>query len=119
MRRRPPRLIHLSPEETEYLEDLVRDGRTEQRVARRARILLAMADPDTIVSELADHLEQNRRTLWTLCRRFEAQGVEAVEDAPRSGRPRELSPPATSGGGAPGMLRTGRRRAAHDPLVHS
>jgi transposase len=94
MRRRPPRLIHLLPEETAHLEDLVRDGRTEQRVARRARILLAMADPDTIVSELADHLEQNRRTIWALCRRFEAHGVEAVEDAPRSGRPRELSPPS-------------------------
>ncbi len=48
MRRRPPRLIHLSPGERAYLETLVGDGRTEQRVARRARILLAIADPATM-----------------------------------------------------------------------
>ena len=53
MRRRPPRRIHLEPAEVDYLESLTRDGRTEQRVARRARILLAMADPDTIVSMAA------------------------------------------------------------------
>jgi len=94
MRRRPPRLIHLEPAEVDYLESLTRDGRTEQRVARRARILLAMAEPDTIVSELAERLGQDRRTIWALCRRFEALGADVVKDAPRSGRPRELSPPA-------------------------
>jgi transposase len=103
MRRRPPRLIHLSTEEAAYLESLVRSGRTEQRVARRARILLAMADPDTIVSELADRLEQDRRTIWALCRRFEALGMDVVKDSYRPGRPRELSPPPARRGGAPGM----------------
>lgn len=96
MRRRPPRFVHLSPEEVAYLERLVRDGRTEQRIARRARILLAMADPDTIVSELAERFEQDRTTIWGLCRRFEALGVAAVMDAPRSGRPREFSPPSSA-----------------------
>jgi hypothetical protein len=119
MRRRPPRLIRLVPEETSYLERLVRDGRTEQRIARRARALLAMADPATIVSELADRLELDRRTIWALCRRFDELGVDVVMDAPRSGRPRELSPPPASRGGAAGVLRTGRGRTAHDPLVHT
>ena len=104
MRRRPPHLIHLTPEETELLESLVRDGRTEQRIARRARILLAMVEPDTVVTELAEKFEVDRTTIWTLCRRYEEMGVQAVWDAPRSGRPRELSPPAASGGGAVGML---------------
>ena len=104
MRRRPPHLIHLSPGEVAYLETLVGDGRTEQRIARRARVLLAMADPDTIVSELADRLGLDRTTIWALCRRYEALGVDVVVDAPRSGRPRELSPPATRGGGTVGML---------------
>lgn len=44
MRRRPPHLLHLSPGEVAYLKTLVEDGRTEQRIARRARVLLAMAD---------------------------------------------------------------------------
>src|ERR1044072_7339379 len=105
MRRRPPRLIRLEPPETAYLERLVRDGRTEQRMARRARILLAMADPDTIVSELAERLGQDRRTIWALCRRFETLGTDAVKDPPRCGRPRVLSPPPARRGGWLGLLR--------------
>lgn len=82
----------------------MRDGRTEQRIARRARVLLAMGDPATLVSELADRLELDRRTIWALCRRFDELGVDVVMDAPRSGRPRELSPPPARRGGAAGVL---------------
>ena len=46
------------------------DGRTEQRVARRARILLAMADPDTVVRDLAEHFGLDRTSIWSLCRRY-------------------------------------------------
>lgn len=70
MRGRPHRRIELPCEDAAYLERLVRDGRTEQRIARRARILLAMADPATIVQELADRVEQRRETIWHLCRRY-------------------------------------------------
>lgn len=104
MRRRPPRLIRLSPQEVEHLEALVRDGRTQQRVARRARILLAMSDEATVVSDLAARLGQDRRSIWALCRRFEQLGVGVVQDAPRPGRPRVLSPPAARRSGAPGVL---------------
>jgi transposase len=75
------------------LEAVVADGRTEQRVARRARILLAMADPDTRVQELARRMEVARTTIWELCRRCDRDGIDVVYDAPRSGRPREISPP--------------------------
>lgn len=98
MRGRPPRRIQMSAEDAVYLERLIRDGRTEQRVARRARILLAMADPTTVVEELAAHVEQRRETIWQLCRRYEKVGVEAVRDAARAGRPRTFSPsPARRG----------------------
>jgi hypothetical protein len=94
MRRRPPRIIQLSQEDIALLEELVHDGRTEQRVARRARILLAMADPNTVVQELAERFGLDRTSIWSLCRRYEALGATAVWDAPRSGRPPRLSPPA-------------------------
>jgi hypothetical protein len=97
MRRRPPHGIELADDAYEYLERLVRDGRTEQRVARRARMLLAMADPTTVVQTLAERLGQARPTIWQVCRRYEALGVEAVFDAPRSGRPWAISPPAARG----------------------
>jgi predicted ArsR family transcriptional regulator len=97
MRRRPPHLIELSPEEHLFLESLIRTGRTEQRVARRARILLAMACAETVVQQLAEHLEVRRNTIWQVCRRYEAVGVEAVFDAPRVGRPWTIFPSATGG----------------------
>lgn len=92
MRGRPPRRIQLSAEDATHLERLVRDGRTEQRIARRARILLAMADPSTVVEQLAAHVEQRRETIWHVCRRYEEVGLKAIEDAPRQGRPRAFSP---------------------------
>lgn len=93
---RPPHLIELSSDDYFYLDGLVKDGRTEQRVARRARLLIEMSNPDTIVEELAERFEQARNTIWDLCRRDEEIGVEAVFDAPRSGRPRVFSPSAKS-----------------------
>ena len=81
----------MTPADRQQLEYLLRNGRTEQRVARRARILLAMTDPDTIVENLAEQVSQTRYAIWYLCRRYEAMGIEAVFDAPRSGRPWEIS----------------------------
>jgi biotin operon repressor len=104
MRRRLPHAIDLSAPDAAYLEGLVRDGRTEQRVARRARILLAMADPATVVQDLADHLEAERTTIWNLCRRYEEVGVQVVGDAPRDGRPRTFSPSAARRDRAARML---------------
>ena len=93
MRRRPPRLINLLPDEVGILEALIRDGSTPQRVAQRARILLAMADPGTGVVDLGERLDADRSTVWRVCRRYEVEGLAALVDAPRSGRPRTLSPP--------------------------
>jgi transposase len=92
MRRRPPHLIELSAQEQQQLESLAQAGRTEQRVARRARILLAMADPATIVEQLAEKVELTRVAIWKLCRRYEELGIDALFDATRPGRPWELSP---------------------------
>ncbi len=91
MRRRPPENIELSHSQRTTLSELIRDGRVEQRIARRARILLAMSDPRTVINELAALVGYTPTGVWYVCRRFEALGVDAVSDAPRSGRPRELS----------------------------
>jgi transposase len=95
MRRRPPHLIELAEQDQQFLESLARDGRIEQRVARRARILLAMAAPETVVEQLAEKAEVTRVAIWQLCRRYEELGLEAIFDAPRSGRPWEISPLGT------------------------
>jgi hypothetical protein len=97
MRRRPPHAIDLSAADAGFLKELLRDGHTEQRIARRARILLAMGDPATVVQDLADRLDVERTTIWHLCRRYEEAGVQVVGDAPREGRPRTFSPSPTRG----------------------
>ena len=65
-----------------YLEDLVRDGRTEHRIARRARVLWVLADSTTLMSDLAERFELDRRTIWAFSRRFDAFGMDVVMDAP-------------------------------------
>ena len=70
MRRRPPHLIELSDDDCLYLINLLKDGRTEQRVARRTRILLAMTNPQTVVHDLADKLEISRNTIRHVSSRY-------------------------------------------------
>lgn len=92
MRRRPPHRIQLSRKDKAKLQGLLRDGRTEQRIARRARVLLAMAKRRTLVQGLADQVELSPQSIWCVCRRYEQRGWQAVLDLPRSGRPRKFSP---------------------------
>jgi DDE superfamily endonuclease/Homeodomain-like domain len=91
MRRRPPQLITLSSADCAELERVLRDGRREQRVARRARVLLAMNEAETVIADLARQVHQTPTAIWYICRRYEARGLEAIYDAPRAGRPPDLS----------------------------
>jgi hypothetical protein len=91
MRRRPPQLITLSSADCVELERVLRDGRLEQRAARRARVLLAMNEAETVIADLARQVHQTPTAIWYICRRYEARGLEAIYDAPRSGRPPDLS----------------------------
>lgn len=91
MRRRSPKIIRLSKADRHEIERLLRDGRTEQRVARRGRVLLAMQAPRTLVTDLGEQVGMTRTGIWFLCRRYEAAGLNAIYDAPRSGRPRDIS----------------------------
>ena len=97
MRGRKPRGMELEPEDVAKLEALVRSGKTEQRTARRARVLLAMHRGER-VKQLSERVEQDPSTVWRVCRRYEKRGIEAVYDAPRSGRPPEIFPPRASAG---------------------
>lgn len=91
MRRRKPRTIHVSKSDRLELERLLRNGRTEQRVACRGRVLLAMANPETVVNDLCREVGMTRIGVWFLCRRYEKTGLDAIYDIPRSGRPREIT----------------------------
>lgn len=117
MRGRKPHLIRLSEADRMELQIIIKSGKTEQRVARRARILLSMGNPQTRVVELAKHHEITRAAIWELRRRYGERGIEAIYDAPRSGRPRVFSPLDQSPDRATRLLRASRHRTGNDPLV--
>lgn len=91
MRRRKPKTIKLSHADRREIERLLDDGRTEQRTVRRGQVLLAMRNSRTLVSELCQQVGMSRVGIWYLCRRYEIVGLDAINDAPRSGRPREIT----------------------------
>ncbi len=89
MRGRKPDKFELKPKDKTFLRELLRDGRTPLRVARRAQILLSRADDQHRVMSLAEKFGQDASTIWGVCERYCLSGLQAaLYDAPRSGRPR-------------------------------
>jgi transposase len=79
----PPLLI--SGLEREAVLALTRAGRTEQRVATRARIVLRAAD-GVANERIAEELGVDKMTVLLWRRRFEAERLDGLADAPRPGR---------------------------------
>ncbi len=90
--RHPDKFV-LKRKDKALLLELLRDGRTPLKVARRALILLGRANGEQSVAALEEKVEQDRTTIWRVCERYEEGGLDAaLYDAPRSGRPRVFSP---------------------------
>jgi transposase len=93
--------IRLSGKHKRELRRLKRAGRTERRIADRARIILWTASGVSI-DEIARRLEIHRSTVinwrrWYLGRREAGLSVaESLKDRPRSGRPRKFTPLAVT-----------------------
>ena len=91
---RIPKKFVLKRKDKARLLELLHDGQTPLKVARRALILLGRATDEQPIAALGDKVEQDRTTIWRVCARYEEGGLEAaLYDAPRSGRPRVFSPP--------------------------
>jgi len=116
VRGRKPCEMLLRPEDVPILEALVHSGKTEQRVAKRAGILLGLAAGKR-TAPIAGRVERDEATVWRVARRYEARGLQAVYDAPRSGRPRRVFPPGANADRESGLHKAGRSRAVLDPLV--
>jgi len=89
--------IHLDGQEKQALRQLKRNGKTERRLADRARIILWTADW-VAVDEISTRLGLHRSTVIFWRQRFvedQQQGrpvVERLRDRPRSGRPAQFTP---------------------------
>ena len=84
--------LRLSPKERELLDGFARAGGTPQKIALRIRIVLRSAD-GVANHRLATELGTSRPTVLRWRQRFEQAGLEGLlEDAPRPGRKRRLTP---------------------------
>jgi hypothetical protein len=94
MRGRKPGKFKLKTKDAKLLHELLREGKTPIRVARRAQILLGRAKVHQCVEALGETVGQTPSTIWRVCERYRRHGLQAaLYDAPRPGRPRVFSPP--------------------------
>jgi transposase len=91
MRGRKPFVYRLRAAERHYLHETVGEGQQRQRVATRARTLLAL-DRGERIEEIRRWLGVSRMGIWHLWRRYQQRGVTAIFDGRRSGRPVVFSP---------------------------
>ena len=84
--------VHVSAPEQAQLEQIVRQGKTPQKVAARARIVLMLANHEP-PPDVAAALHVSRMTVRLWADRFVADGVPGVvRDATRPGRRKQITP---------------------------
>lgn len=91
MKGRRPFEYQLRKADRRYLQEIADNGQAIQRVAYRARALLALDRGERII-EIMHWLGLSRMGLWHLWQRYQQRGVEAIFDDQRSGRPATFSP---------------------------
>jgi hypothetical protein len=88
-------VVSLDPAQREAAESAMRPAKAQQRIVRRAQALLLFAD-GVSVCDVARLLGVHQRTAFEWKQRFLcADPASKLADAPRSGRPRSLSPKRT------------------------
>jgi transposase len=85
---RPATLITLTDEDRATLKSWERATTTEQRLALRARIVLAAAAGEA-TQAIAERLGQRPATVSEWRRRYAQAGIVGLQDKPRTGRPRQ------------------------------
>lgn len=83
--------IELTVEERATLERWVRASSTEQRLAQRARFILAAAEGDT-TTVIAERAGVRPGTVSKWRTRFAQERIAGLQDAPRSGAPASYGP---------------------------
>jgi transposase len=81
--------VKLRKQDREYLEALVARGKSSAKVFKRATGLLEL-DRGKTWQAVAETLGVSYVTVAAWREKYQAQGVQCLEDAPRSGRPIEI-----------------------------
>jgi transposase-like protein len=88
---RSARVVTLSVEERAALEALSRRTTAPAGLVRRARMVL-LADTGMPLDQIARTVGADRTIVRTWIDRYRAGGIDALQDRPRSGRPRTFPP---------------------------
>jgi class 3 adenylate cyclase len=88
---RSGRVVELSGEARSALEAVTRRTTVAVGLARRARIVLLAAD-GVPLDRIARQVGGDRNVVRMWVDRYRVGGLAALEDRPRSGRPRTFSP---------------------------
>jgi transposase len=87
---KPIRLFPLSDEAVAELDELYRTTR-DVRVRTRAQMILLAGEQGLIASEVAAIVRQGDQTVRNWLKRYQAEGIQGLEDAPRSGAPSKVT----------------------------
>jgi hypothetical protein len=101
--------IELSSEDREWLRFMASSGVSEQRLARRARVILATAEGKALELVAAQSgLSKNNCAKWK--QRFVRQGIEGLADKPGRGASEDDRADTADSGGESGVQQTRRRQ---------
>jgi transposase len=87
---RPLRLPPITPTQHEQLDRLYRTTKVP-RLRTRAQMILLAAEQGLKVPQIAAIVRESEATVLRWLKRYLAEGLEGLQDAPRPGRPSELT----------------------------
>lgn len=89
--RKPIQLSPLSPAQIEELQTLYRTTK-DVRLRTRTQIILLAAEQGMSAPMIAQIVRENDQTVRNWLKRYSAEGLEGLSDAPRSGAPKKVTP---------------------------
>ena len=81
--------IHLSPEAVAALEQLYQTTK-DVRLRTRTQMILLAGEEGLSAGEIGRIVRQNEQTVRNWLKRYQAEGLEGLADAPRTGAPRKV-----------------------------
>lgn len=88
---RPIRLPPQSPEQIVALEDLYRTTK-DVRLKTRAQMMLLAIERQMVAAEIATIVRESEHTVRRWMKRYMAEGIEGLKDAPRPGATPKVTP---------------------------
>ena len=88
---KPIQLAPLSPQQINDLSQLYRTTR-DVRLRTRAQIVLLAAEQRMSAPDIAAVVRESDQTVCNWIKRYEAEGIEGLKDAPRPGSPSKVTP---------------------------